>query len=92
MRFKYNLLVSVKKIKEINKLRMHVLVKKLLEDLKPKWSASKINLECLILDWGTYKENKYFGLYKVNSVRDRTRAILAVQLSALCLCCEHPFG
>lgn len=49
MRFKYNLLVAVKKIREIYELKRHVLVKKILEDLKPKWSVSKINLECLIL-------------------------------------------
>lgn len=58
MRFKYNLLVAVKKIEEINKLRRQVLVKKFSEDLKPRWSVSKINLlinlkinqECLILN------------------------------------------
>lgn len=42
MRVKYNLLVAVKKIKEINKLRRHVLVKKFFGDLKPKWFASKL--------------------------------------------------
>lgn len=50
MRFNYNLLIAIKKIKEINELKRYVLVKKFLEDLKQKWSVSKINLECLILD------------------------------------------
>lgn len=36
VRFKYNLLVAGKKIKEINKLKRYVLVKKVLEHLKPK--------------------------------------------------------